>query len=171
MKFIEGYDNQYSILDDGTVWSHYSNKFLRVKRRGNYKGVILSKGGKRKTHYIHRLVAFGFVPNPDNKPVVNHKDGNKLNNCADNLEWCTRSENAKHACSLGLMYPELSNKDGLLNGEGNGRAKLTKKQVIRLRAEAPLRKKGHKIWNEYGITQHHYISIIKNRSWKWLECP
>lgn len=57
------------------------------------------------TYYIHRLVAQAFLPNPSNKPCVNHKDGNKKNNCVDNLEWVTHSENNRHAYRTGLKFP------------------------------------------------------------------
>jgi hypothetical protein len=76
--------NQYKIL--GTK----VNKF-------GYKEVALSKGGKTKTVLLHRLIAIHFVPNPDNLPVVNHKNGIKTDNRIENLEWVTRSQNTKHA--------------------------------------------------------------------------
>lgn len=67
-----------------------------------YKRIKINFKGKSTTIAVHRLVAKAFVPNPDNKEFVNHKDGNKINNKADNLEWVTISENVKHAIDTGL---------------------------------------------------------------------
>ena len=66
-------------------------------QNSGYQMLILRNKGKRKAMLVHRLVAMAFVPNPDGLPCVNHKDGNKSNNCASNLEWCTHSENLSHA--------------------------------------------------------------------------
>lgn len=60
-------------------------------------------GGKRKWIYRHRIIALTFVDNPENKPHINHKDGDKLNNHADNLEWCTPQENNEHGFQTGLL--------------------------------------------------------------------
>ncbi len=68
----------------------------------NYQRLTVGKRGEQSTQYIHRLVAECFIPNPDNKPCVNHIDGNKLNNDVSNLEWCTISENHIHAMATGL---------------------------------------------------------------------
>ena len=69
-----------------------------------YLYVDLYKNGERKRFYIHRLVAKTFIPNPENKPFINHKDGNPRNNNVDNLEWCTPIENVEHASKvLGVM--------------------------------------------------------------------
>lgn len=62
-----------------------------------YLSVHLYKNGNEKRFYVHRLVAEAFVPNPNDWPEVNHKDGDKTNNCVNNLEWCTRKYNSKHA--------------------------------------------------------------------------
>lgn len=65
-----------------------------------YLFVCAKERGRRKNLLIHRLVAEAFIPNPENKPEVNHKDGNPHNNRVDNLEWVTSSENRKHACHV-----------------------------------------------------------------------
>lgn len=67
-----------------------------------YRSAKIRKGGKQKTRLVHRMVAEAFVPNPDNKPQVNHKNGDKLDNRAENLEWVTPGENTRHAHKLGL---------------------------------------------------------------------
>lgn len=66
---------------------------------------VVKLGRKSPTMTIHRLVAQSFIPNPENKPCVNHIDGNKLNNNVDNIEWCTYRENNIHAINMGLLDP------------------------------------------------------------------
>ena len=99
-KPIVGFENIYVINLDGTIKNINNNSTntltTRVDRAG-YKTVRLSKNGKTHTKYIHRLIATSFIPNPYNKPEVNHKDGNKLNNAVANLEWVTHAENVQHA--------------------------------------------------------------------------
>lgn len=93
-KFIEGYENLYSVDEQGNVFSHYSNKVLTPCTDGHgYWYVNLQKDGKRKSKKIHRIVAETFLPNPNNYPCVNHKDENTRNNCVNNLEWCTYEYN------------------------------------------------------------------------------
>ena len=100
-------DTKYTIHKNGRVYSEFVGRFLqnRLSNRGYYH-VLLTENGIEKNHLIHRLVATAFIPNPDNKPQVNHKDGNKLNNNLDNLEWCTNRENAKHSYENGLTKHE-----------------------------------------------------------------
>lgn len=72
------------------------------KSKNGYMFFSISKNRKQTSYPIHRLVAIHFIPNPENKPQVNHKDGNKENNRVDNLEWCTAKENIDHAEQTGL---------------------------------------------------------------------
>lgn len=121
-KDIEGYEGIYQISNLGRVKSTRKN-IIRNNQNGKdgYKIISLWNKGKGKTFSIHRLVAETFIPNPDSKPVVNHIDGNKQNNNADNLEWCTNSENDLHAFRLGLR---TVNKTGIGRfGNLNGASK------------------------------------------------
>lgn len=102
-KQIKDYEN-YFIYDNGDVLNTTTNKILKGSIGTNgYKYYRLSKNSTKQMFYAHRLVAEAFIENLDNLPVVNHKDGNKLNNNIDNLEWVSYSENAKHAHNLELI--------------------------------------------------------------------
>lgn len=102
-KDIPGYEGLYQVSNEGRVkTARRKGTFgglarMRPMQHG-YIGVDLCREGKRKTHMVHRLVAQAFISNPDNLPEINHKDENKTNNHANNLEWCTRRYN--------LMYGE-----------------------------------------------------------------
>ena len=93
---IKGYPN-YAVFEDGTVINIKRNKPMKQRnRRDGYMSVQLSNDGKQKEFVVHRLVAAAFIPNPNNYPIINHKDENKKNNCADNLEWCTQEYNINY---------------------------------------------------------------------------
>lgn len=98
IKDIPGWEGQYACTTTGEIWSYKTNKFLSpsVNKRG-YKHVVFVDNGKRYDYRVSRLIALTFLENPDDKGQVNHIDGNKLNNCVENLEWCTPEENIKHA--------------------------------------------------------------------------
>jgi len=98
MKAIKDYEGLYSVTVDGDVYSHISNKFLKPNIGKNGYGLVtLCDKEKRCSHYIHRLVATAYIDKPSDDLVVNHKDGDKLNNRVSNLEWVTYSENLDHA--------------------------------------------------------------------------
>lgn len=100
-KPIEGYDGLYLISDEGKVFSARSEKILKAGySNGGYKHIELNVNGVAHKHFIHRLVAEAFIPNPDNLPVVNHKDENPANNRADNLEWCTYEYNSNYGTAI-----------------------------------------------------------------------
>jgi hypothetical protein len=88
----------YLVTVDGRVFSLHTMRFLSLLKKNDY---IYVKIGS-KSYRMHRLVAQTYLPNPENKPQVNHIDGNKHNNMLCNLEWATHSENMQHACDTGL---------------------------------------------------------------------
>lgn len=92
-KNIEGYEG-YQVSNTGKVRNAKSGKILKpeIINKGYYR-IGLCKNGKKSKFFLHRLVALAFVPNPNNLPIVNHKDRNPLNCCSDNLEWCDSSYN------------------------------------------------------------------------------
>ena len=104
-KDIKGYEDLYAVSNTGLVKGKKYNRVLKPDINKDYAIVSLCKGGKTSKQFIHRLVASHFIPNPDNKPQVNHINGDKLTNTAINLEWVTCSENHKHAYQLGLKDP------------------------------------------------------------------
>ena len=98
------FKDDYQISNLGRVRSFKCGKVTILKPHdfGGYLCVEFKKGDVEKNFKIHRLVAAALVPNPYGKPHVNHIDGNKHNNCAENLEWTTHSENVQHAYDTGL---------------------------------------------------------------------
>lgn len=111
-KPVCGYEGFYEVSNCGRIkslvaWNgheyYHRKKIMKQSRTTTgYKKVELYKDGKRKSHKVHRLVAIAFIPNPKNKPHINHIDGNTVNNSVDNLEWCTPKENVDHALATGL---------------------------------------------------------------------
>lgn len=94
---IQDFTN-YHISTFGNIKNIITNKFLKPCNKAGYYHVSLVNSTSRKSFKIHRLVAIAFISNPENKPEVNHKDKNKLNNHINNLEWTTRAENNLHRC-------------------------------------------------------------------------
>lgn len=113
-KDVAGYENIYQISNFGRVKSidrlanhvngmrFVSGRILKPNTCQSYLNVSLSKNGKMKRFTIHRLVAVAFISNPNNLPQINHIDGDKLNNNFANLEWCSASDNQKHAYKIKL---------------------------------------------------------------------
>lgn len=103
IKIIEGYPG-YKVDMFGNIFGKMKITPMRYGDNGHgYKYVALRCRGRTLNRYVHRLVAEAFIPNPDNKPEVNHIDGNKDNNRWDNLEWVTPKENHKHGRETGLI--------------------------------------------------------------------
>lgn len=115
--------DKYAVNTVGDVESYWRRDPIILKPQlsnSGYLYVELHIGGKHINYFVHRLVAEAFIPNPDGKPEVNHIDGNKLNNRVENLEWCTASENKRHAYDTKLSP----------SGGRRSDAKLTDDQVL-----------------------------------------
>jgi hypothetical protein len=115
-KDIKNYEGLYEISSIGNV--KRGDRYLKPRFSHNgYYRIGLCKNSKQKWFQVHRLVAEAFIENPENKNQVNHKDGNKINNDINNLEWMTNSENIKHAYDvLGFINP-LKKKVKLTKGD------------------------------------------------------
>lgn len=168
-KFVDvpSLGGRISVSKDGKIYSNISNKLLKttVSKNGYEEIVIQFKNPRRcRTFLVHRLVAETFIPNPENKPQVNHKDGNKLNNNVNNLEWCTQKYNNMHAISNGFL---VKNINGILQNNVNNR-KLTIEQVRIIRQNSHLKTKSlcellNIDYNEY---KHSVYDVIRGRSFK-----
>lgn len=113
------------------------------------------KGGKRKTHKLHRIFAIYFIPNPKGLPYINHIDGNKLNNSIENLEWCSHLHNIRHAFKMGLVKSS--------RGTNHFRSKFTKKQVIEIfKSNLGYRELGR----QYNVSHNVIGSIKRKQSYK-----
>lgn len=138
-KDINDYIGLYRISNFGRVKSlkrhvvHNYSGFKTLKERilsakadsNGYCVVVLCRDGNKKTFKVHRLVSVAFIPNPQNKPQVNHKNGIKDYNYFENLEWCDRSENVNHAIKMGFLTYKKG-KDHCNYGADN---KLSKKVI------------------------------------------
>ena len=150
------YKGKYTVYSDGRVWSKVRNKFLTQCVNKN-TGYITAAGG-----YIHRIVAECFIPNPNNKPCINHKDGNRSNNNVSNLEWVTYSENHKHA------YKELGRNPNIpknQKGQGNFASKLKDSDVLEIRNSTL---SGIELAKKYGVSRPLISQIRNNKLWTHL---
>lgn len=159
-KTIDGY-NDYMVSSYGRVKSKKCGNERILKAGLNKYGyflVILSKDKIKNTCTVHRLVAKAFIPNPKNKSQVNHKDGNKLNNHTENLEWVTNKENMKHASKSGLME----------RGEDRYNAKLTEEDVLEIRATSGWVCTMTELAEKYDVSITLISQIKKRNRWKHI---
>jgi hypothetical protein len=161
MTTIKGYEN-YAVDDKGNIYSlpkktRNGTRILKYNiAKTGYGLVDLCKEGKVKKFLVHRLIAQTLLLNPENKPQVNHKNGNKLDNRVENLEWNTRSENQKHSIQIGLRTTI---------GEKNSQSKLTEKDVLYIRNS---KEKGSVLAIKFNISHPTICDIRKFRSWKHI---
>lgn len=140
---------RYTVDEDGNVFSVRYGRLLKPYMSNSGYYMVTLDG---KNVYVHRLVAKAFVPNPNCKLCVNHKDGNKLNNNVSNLEWVTYSENLQHAYDVTKVRK---------NGEDFYSAKLTNEQVERIRCEyATGYFRQWELAKKYGVRQPQISRIV-----------
>lgn len=149
--------NNYEVSDSGHIRNASNHRQLKefVGRDGYLRTQF---GGKTRT--IHRVVAIAYLPKIEGKEFVNHKDGNKQNNAVENLEWCTRKENARHAYDHGLHQPP--------RGIKNGRSKLSYEDVSYIRANyIP----GDKMYGAtamskiFGVARQTISAVVTGQNW------
>ena len=100
-------NERYTIDEYGNVYDCKKQRYLKHLDNGfGYKYVMIVKDGKYRQYKVHRLVAEAYIPNPQNKPFVNHKDCNRSNNCFTNLEWCTQKENINYSQKVNSSFNE-----------------------------------------------------------------
>ena len=146
--------DDYEITRDGKVINKQTGHTLAPQPNG--KGYLRVSIGK-KLMFIHRLVAEKYIPNPENKPQVNHKDGNKLNNCVDNLEWVTNQENRNHAVDNDLQ----------VTGEKCSWAKLTEENVKEIRANPGYE---NEYWaKKFKVSRSTISDVVNYRTWKHID--
>ena len=164
-KDIGGYAGLYQVSNLGRVKSLPKARssrvnFLKHRVDSGYARVSLSVNGKARNHSVHRLIAIEFIKNIDNLPVVNHIDGNKLNNSISNLEWVTSSENSLHAYRIGLMDQK---------GEAHASNKLINSDIpiiIEMYIKYNIHQK--KIAACFNISQQQVSKIVTGIRWKHL---
>lgn len=165
LKPIKHFEAYLISSEDGTIYSNAKGKTMfKLKtftKPDGYLAVSLwdsSKRGskKRKTFLVHRLVAETFIPNIENKPTVNHKDGIKTNNAVDNLEWATWGEQEIHSFANGLNYAR--------KGEDANRAQLTWDNVHYIRTHYP-NESVARLSAKFNITKECVYAILYNYNW------
>jgi hypothetical protein len=200
------YNPVFILYDDGRMFSKQSNIFLKTRtRRHGYLAYLIrditqenphinktwaNKKGIRRAFSIHRLLAEHFIPNPNNYPEVNHKNGIKIDNRLENLEWCTHSYNCKHAVDVGLHKIKKGKENKLYGirrdrkvvdkirasllttlknkGENHHNALIKEKDVIEIKKLLKEGKTHKAIASLFNVSSYCVSDISRGRSWQYL---
>lgn len=158
---IKNYEGDYQVSNSGNIKSFKKLNNIKILKPGISRGyyfVSLCKNGKVKNFRISRLVAIHFIPNPENKPQINHKNGIKIFNHTENLEWSTNGENQVHAYKIGLKISKKGNQDP--------QAKLTDEKVKEIRV---LKNNGLSInylSKKFTVSERTIRDVVNNKLWK-----
>ena len=177
-KDVKGFEGRYQVSNLGRIKSlrwmqkHQTGKMFLKRERfikvrigkcfNGYNAVALEKNGDQIGCFHHRIIAEAFIANPQNKPFINHINGIKTDNRIENLEWCTRSENAKHAVRIGLQKVRV--------GSAHSMAKLNDSDVLSIRLRYSLGESSWKIFKSFNGSQSYtnIKDIIAKRTWAHL---
>ena len=177
-KAIAGFEGRYEVSDEGRVRS--LDRYVMSGRGGlrplkgqiivpevltsnrssaTYLKVKLCKNSKHYHRQVHRLVAEAFIPNPENKPQVNHLKRPKTNNAVNNLEWATKAEDEAYA---------LANEEKA-RGSKQGSAKLNTKDVLMIRKRYANGESQYKLANDFDISRSQIGNIVNRKNWAWAQ--
>ncbi|WKV24104.1 hypothetical protein PSYJYH_000069 [Bacillus phage PSYJ-YH] len=147
---------------DGSLYSKISKRYLspHICSSGYKRASLKRDDGKIIMVRIHRVVADTYINNKSNLPVVNHIDGNKLNNAITNLEWVTYRENNQHAIDTGLSSQR---------GETNNKAKISEEEAIQIISELGKGTPQKDIADMFKVSKYIVSKIFTNKTWKHLE--
>lgn len=157
-RYVEEFKN-YRTDEDGNVWNAKRNHILaKDLHKSGYYRVRLCQDNKKYSKFIHRMVAQKYIPNPENKPEVNHKDSDRLNNHASNLEWVTSSENSMHSFTYGSRVA--------IKGTNKKLSKLTDEDVLEMRKIYANNKISHiELGKKFGVSGSTCGRIIIGKAW------
>lgn len=157
-KPVCGYEGYYDVSSDGRILSLRRGAELKFGNCGDgYLGVNLSVNGVRRGFSVHRLVAQAFIPNPDGKPQVNHKNGDKTDNRVDNLEWVSASENSLHSVRIGhSKHPK---------GEASPRAKHSEAIIREAKRLFSAGASAYRVAKTLGLSQWTAGDVKSGKCW------
>ncbi len=166
-KDVVGYDGLYMISNMGRLrslprltmacsggWFYTKDILISQATSKGYKLAALQIDGNRQTKSVHIMVGESFVPNPENKPYINHKNGVKSCNIYNNLEWSTQAENVRHAFKNGLV--------GARNGEKSPVSKLKEENILEIRKREY---DNNELAMKFNVTPQCINAVLKHKTW------